>query len=146
MAKKTHSIPTSNPNAHMVVSFFIMWVVSAVIVSVANLVLPNHIVLGTMSLTTTAALLLSSGVIAWLTILGLPLFTEIEIRKQMILTPQHWMLGYFIINVVGVWVITRFSDVLGLGIASWVYVVGLAAVLDVAQGMAMMLYGEMQKK
>ena len=130
----------------MVVSFFIMWVVSAVIVSVANLVLPNHIVLGTMSLTTTAALLLSSGVIAWLTILGLPLFTEIEIRKQMILTPQHWMLGYFIINVVGVWVITRFSDVLGLGIASWVYVVGLAAVLDVAQGMAMMLYGEMQKK
>lgn len=92
------------------------------------------------------ALLLSSGVLAWVATLALPLFTEIEMRKQMVLTPQHWMLGYLIINVVSLWVLARFAEAIGLGISSWVYVLGMAAVLDFVQGMVMMAYGEAQKK
>ena len=99
-----------------------------------------------MSISSTMALVLSSGILAWAATLTMPIFTEIEIRKQMVLTPQHWMTGYLIINFIALWVVARFADVIGLGMASWFFVLGLAAILDVVQGMTMMAYGEAQKK
>lgn len=146
MAKETYPIPKSNPNAAMSVTFFLMWVVNIVIVWLANNMFPQSFVLGTISVTPTFALLLSTGVLAWFTTIVMPLFTEIEIRKQMVLSPHHWLIGYLIVNIVGVWGITRFADVLGLGVGSIAYVVGLAAVLDFAQGMTMMAYGQAMKK
>lgn len=146
MAKQTYPIPTSNPNAQMSITFFLLWFVNGLVIALANMILPNQIVLGTMSLTHIAALILSSGVLAWIATLTMPIFTAIEMRKQMVLAPQHWIIGYLIINVISLWVVARFADLLGLGIASWMYVVGLAVVLDVVQGMTMMAYGEAQKK
>jgi len=146
MAKQSYPIPKSNPNAYMTVTFFLLWLVNAMVISLANSTFPAQVVLGTMSLTTTAALLLSSGVLAGISTLAMPLFTEIEMRKQMVLTPQHWMAGYLVINFVALWAVARFSDVLGLGMASWLFVFGLAVVLDFVQGMVMMLYGEINKK
>ena len=146
MAKESYPIPTSNPNAYMSVSFLLTWIVSALVISIANSLFPQKFVLGTMSLSPMAALILSSGVLAWVTTLLIPVFTEIEIRKKMVLVPQHWVLGYLIINVVALWIIARLSDILDFGIASWVAVVGLAVVLDLAQGMTMMGYGEITKK
>ncbi len=146
MASQSYPIPKSNPNAQMSITFFLIWLVNALVIALANVVFPNNIVLGTMSLSYYMALLLSSGVLAWVATLVLPLFTEIEMRKQMVLTPQHWMLGYLIINVVSLWVLARFAEAIGLGISSWVYVLGMAAVLDFVQGMVMMAYGEAQKK
>lgn len=146
MTSQSYPIPKSNPNAQMSITFFLIWLVNALVIALANVVFPNNVVLGTMSLSYYMALLLSSGVLAWVTIVLMPVFTEIEIRKQMVLTPQHWMLGYLIINVASLWVITRFAEALGLGISSWVYVLGLAAVLDFVQGMVMMAYGEAQKR
>lgn len=146
MASQSYPIPKSNPNAQMSITFFLIWLVNALVIALANVVFPNNIVLGTMSLSYYMALLLSSGVLAWVATLVLPLFTEIEMRKQMVLTPQHWMLGYLIINVVSLWVLARFAEAIGLGISSWVYVLGMSAVLDFVQGMVMMAYGEAQKK
>lgn len=146
MAKESYPIPTSNPNAYMSISFFIMWVVNALVISIANALFPEIFVLGTMSLSPLAALLLSSGVLAWVTTLFMPVFTEIEIRKKMVLAPHHWIIGYMIIDFVALWSIARLAEMLGFGIASWVAVLGLAVVLDLAQGMAMMGFGEMQKR
>lgn len=146
MASQSYPIPKSNPNAQMSITFFLIWLVNVLVIGLANVVFPNNIVLGTMSLSYYMALLLSSGVLAWVATLVLPLFTEIEIHKQMVLTPQHWMLGYLIINVVSLWVLARLAEAIGLGISSWVYVLGMAAVLDFVQGMVMMAYGEAQKK
>jgi len=146
MAKQSYPVPKSNPNAHMSVTFFLLWLVNAMVISLANSVYPMHVVLGTMSLSNTAALLLSSGVLAGIATLVLPLFTEVEMRKQMVLTPQHWMAGYLVINFVAIWAVARFADVLGLGMASWFFVFGLAVVLDFVQGLVMMFYGEIRKK
>ncbi len=146
MAKQSYPIPTINHNAPMSIIFFITWLVTLIVIALANMFFPSQVVLGTMSLTHTTALLLSSGVIAWFATITMPIFTEIEVRKHMVLAPQHWMIGYLIINLIGVWVVARFADALGLGVASWVYVFALAVVLDVVQGIAMMLYGEAQKK
>jgi uncharacterized membrane protein YvlD (DUF360 family) len=146
MANETYPIPTSNPNAYMSVSFLLTWLVSALVISIANTFFPQTYVLGTMSLSRTAALILSSGVLAWVTTLLMPVFTEIEIRKKMVLAPRHWILGYLIINVIVLWIIARLAESLGFGIASWVAVVGLAVVLNLAQSIAMMGYGEVTKK
>lgn len=146
MAKQMYPVPKTNPNAQMSISFFLLWIVTIITIAIANMLFPEQIVLGTMSLSYTMALALSAGVLAWIGTLTMPIFTQIEIRKQMVLSPQHWILGYFIVNTVAIWILARFADALGLGIASWVYVLGLAAVLDIAQGMAMMVYGEMQNK
>jgi len=144
MAKQTYPIPKSNPNAQLITTFFLLWLVNGLVLYLANVLLPKQLVFGTMSLSYMAALLLSSGVLAWIATITMPLFTEIEIRKKMVLAPQHWLIGYLIINIVALWVVTRFADILGFGVASWMHVVGLAAVLDVVQGMTMMVYGEMQ--
>ena len=145
MAKQTRSVETVNHNAHMSATFFLLWLVNAVVLFAANLALPMQIVFGTMSISSTSAIVLSSGILAWLATVTLPLFTEIEIRKNMVLTPAHWLAGYLVINIAGVWLITRFADIIGLGVASWMYVVLLAILLDVAQGIAMMAYGNAQK-
>lgn len=146
MSNKSYPVPTSNPNAKMSISFLLLWLVNALVIGITNSLLPEVYVLGTMSLSSMTALVLSSGVLAWATTLLIPVFTEIEIRKQIVLSPQHWIIGYLLINTIALWVIARFADALGFGVASWLYVVGLAIVLDLAQGMAMMTYGEMQKK
>jgi len=146
MAKQTYPIPKSNPNAQMSSIFFLLWLVNGLVIFLANMLLPQQIVLGTQSISSVMALVLSSGILAWAATLTMPIFTEIEIRKQMVLTPQHWMIGYLIINFIAVWVVSRFADVIGLGMASWFFVLGLAAILDVVQGMTMMAYGEAQKK
>lgn len=146
MSQQTYPIPTSNPHAHLVVTFFLLWLVNALIITVANALFPNNIVLGTMSLSHFTALILSSGVLAWAATITLPLFTAIEIRQQMVLTPQHWMAGYLVINAISLWIVSRFAEALGLGISSWVFVLGLAAVLDILQGMTMMAYGQATKR
>ena len=145
MASQSYPIPKSNPNAQMSIIFFLLWIVNALVVGLANKLFPNNFVLGTMSLTHSTALLLSSGVLAWAATITMPIFTEIEMRKQMILTPQHWMIGYLIINLISIWSISRLAEAIGLGISSWTFVLGLAVVLDFVQGMTMMTYGEAVK-
>lgn len=146
MAQSTYPIPKSNPNAHMSIVFLLLWLVNALVIALAHFVMPHQIVLGTISISLFAALVLSSGILAWFATVTLPLFTEIEIRNKMILTPQHWMIGYLVLNAISVWILARFADIVGLGISSWVFVLLLAAVLDVVQGMTMMTYGEMRQK
>lgn len=145
MASQSYPIPKGNPNAQMSITFFLLWTVNALVIGLANKFFPNNIVLGTMSLAHYVALFLSSGVLAWAATITMPIFTEIEMRKQIVLSPQHWMIGYLIINLISIWSVARFAEAIGLGISSWVFVFGLAAILDFVQGMTMMAYGEVVK-
>ena len=145
MANQSYPIPKSNPNGHMSIMFFLVWIVNMLVIFLANKLFPNNIVLGTMSLSPFVALVLSTGVLAWATTVTMPIFTEIEIRKQMVLTPQHWLIGYLLLNFISLWVVARFADSLGLGISSWFVVLALAAVLDFVQGMTIMAYGQARK-
>ena len=146
MAKQAYPVPASNPNAQMSIIFLLLWPVNAIVIALANVLFPEQIVLGTSTVSMAGALVLSSGILAWLATMVLPLFTEVEIRKQMVLSPRHWMAGYLVVNVIGVWVLARFAYAIGMGMASWVYVLGLAIVLDVAQGMTMMAWEQSKKK
>jgi flagellar biosynthesis protein FliP len=59
--------------------------------------------------------------------------------KKKALSAMDWMVGYLVIDFVAVWVISRFSEQFGLGVAHWWVVLVLALVLDFVQGMGMMM-------
>lgn len=78
------------------------------------------------------------GTLALIGTFSIPFIHRYEKSRGRTLTSRDWMLAYFIINFVGLWVISRYSEQFGFGISSWVVAAVLAAVLDVAQGAAMM--------
>ena len=87
----------------------------------------------------------SSSFIAMAATLALPLFHEWEAQRKSQLSTTEWMAGYFILNFVTVWLLTRVAEVFGMGVSSIVVVGVLALVLDFVQGMAMMGLNNQQK-
>lgn len=134
-----------HPNMMMVITFFATLIVNMIVAYVANMWFPQHVVLGTQSMNTSWAILHSMGTLALFLTLAMPFMTELEKKKGSMLTPIDWMTAYFVLNVVGLWLITRCSDQFGLGVSSWLVVVGIAVVLDFLQGMVMMAIGEKTK-
>lgn len=148
MAKPATQVHQSafHPNMMMVITFFATFIVSALVVYGAHLVFPTLVVLGTQSMTLHWALIHSMGALSLLLTLVMPFMTEYEKLKGKVLTPMDWMTAYLLFNVVGLWIITRYSDQFGLGVTSWLVIICLAAVLDFLQGMVMMMIGEFTKK
>lgn len=146
MTKNNTMVETENSGMFQVYSFAILFVVNALVIYFANLWFPLHVVLGTATISLLWALVLSAGSLALIGILSMPFFHEWEIRRGRILTSMEWMLGYFVLNFVGIWLITRASEIFGLGVTSWVVVLILAFILDVVQGFGMMSLESTRKK
>lgn len=122
----------------LVITYFILFAVNSLVIYLANLWFPQNVVLGTQSLSPTWALFLSMGVLSLINTFAIPFMNQYEKSRKQPLTPKDWMLAYFAINFVGLWLVTRAAEQLGLGITSWVIAAILAGVLDLAQGAAMM--------
>jgi hypothetical protein len=130
----------------VVISTVILYFVNAIILVLAQMFFPQHIVLGTHALPYYWAVFMSMGKLTLLTTFVMPFVSKYELMRKKIFSPMEWMALYFVVNFVGLWMISRFSEQFGLGFTSWTVVLVLAAVLDFAQGMAMMAYGSMMKK
>lgn len=146
MAKQTLSVPTENHGMILVASFAVIFIVNMIVLYFANLWFPNTVVLGTMSLTTLWALLLSAGALAVVGTFSIPFFHEVEMRSNKVLTPLEWTLGYLVINFVSLWLLTRAAEIFGMGVTSWLVVLVLAVVLDIVQGIGMMSLQSQNKK
>lgn len=133
MAKFEH-----NPGMMLVISYLTLLVTNVVVLYLAHMWFPKYLVLGTLSLTATWALWLSMGKLALINTLAIPFFSEWEHRRGKILSSMEWMLWYFVVDFVGLWLVTRYARIFGLGVTSWVVVAVLALVLDFVQGMVMM--------
>ena len=127
-----------NPGMMLVITFVATLLTNVVVLYLVQSWFPQYPVLGTMSLTATWALWLSMGKLALINTLAIPFFTEWEHRRGKKLTSMDWMAGYFVVNVAGLWLITRYAEVFGLGVTSWLVIAGLALVLDFVQGLVMM--------
>jgi hypothetical protein len=145
MPKKSSSILARNPGLIYSISFLLIAAVNAVVIYVANMWFPEQVVLSTMSISHGWAVALSAGMISLLTVLVMPLFREIEEMKGRDLTPAEMIAGYLVINFLAVWLVTRVSEIFGLGVSSWMVVLALAAVLDLAQGIVMMGFESVRK-
>lgn len=127
-----------NPGMMLVLTYFILFTVNSLVVYLASVFLPGNVVLGTQHITTGWALIHSMGTLALVNTFAIPFIREYENRRGRMLSNLEWMVDYFLINLVGVWVLARFAEQLGFGIRSWVVALFLAIVLDLAQGMVMM--------
>ena len=122
----------------LVITYFILFAVNSLIIYLANLWFPQNVVLGTQSLSPIWALFLSMGVLSFINTFAIPFINHYEKSRKQPLTPKGWMLAYLGLNFVGLWLITRAAEQLGLGITSWIIAAILAVILDVFQGIAMM--------
>lgn len=134
---ETSRPPLQSPGMMFVMSFFAMALANGLVLWAAHTSLPESIVLGTISLNKIWALVLPSATLSLIGMLALPFLSELENRRKKTLSPVEMTLAYFLINFVSVWLLTRFSEVFGLGVTSWVIVLGLAVALDIIQGVVM---------
>lgn len=127
-------------------SFLTVAVANMIVIYTANLLFPMQVVLGTLSLTPFWALTLATTELSiWLTAI-IPLVYYFEWKNKRNLTDKEWMGLYFIANVMFVWGVTRFADIYGFGVSSWMVVIALALALDFVQGIAMMQLAKIKIK
>lgn len=131
---------------NFIFTFVIMLIVNVVVLMLANLVAPNHVVLGTYSITPWWATYHSMFKLSVAATFFMPLVTYYEWKNKTVFSPKQWLMTYFVVNLVMIWEITRFAENLGFGVSSFLVVVILAAVFNLAQGSAMMFSGKYMLK
>lgn len=122
----------------LVITYFVLFAVNSLVIYLANLWFPQNVVLGTQSLSPIWALFLSMGVLSLINTFAIPFMNQYEKSRKQPLTPKDWMAAYFVLNFIGLWLVTRAAVQLGFGITSWIVAAILALILDVFQGIAMM--------
>lgn len=127
-------------------SYLTLFVVNLIVIYLASMIAPSHIVLGTYSLTPLWALCLSVSKLTLLGIFVMPLVAYYEYKNKKTLRPQDWMFLYFVVNFVSLWGVSRFSHIYGLGLSSWLVTLVIAIVLDAVQGVAMMNLNKIKLK
>lgn len=131
---------------NLIISFLILFVVNALIIILANRFFPNQVVLGTYSISYWWAIYHSMLKFTLLTTAVMPFVALYEWKKNTTFTNMQWMGLYLVVNVAGLWLVTRFANNLGFGVSAWWVVLVLAVVLDWVQGMAMMAAGKFMMK
>lgn len=126
-------------------TYVIMYIVNAPILYLANMLFPEQVVLGTATLSLMWAVVLSMSALSLILTLLIPFLHEIERKLDRDLTMQEWIGAYLAINFGGIWLISRFSEQFGLGVSSWLVVLGLAVVMNLVQGVIMMQFEKFRK-
>ena len=142
---KTIKLTKRETGIMLPITFAVLFVVSVAVVYVASMLFPNQVVLGTLYITPLWALIYSMTFLTLLNTFLLPVVREYEKYRGRMFQAKDWMVVYFATNFVGVWLITRFAEQIGVGVSSWVVVLFLAAVLDAAQGVSMMFLEKVRK-
>lgn len=113
--------------------FLVFWLVNSLLLYFAPLVLVGMIVTGNARLAPFLASIISGFILTTAIAVAQPVFTWLKIELK---DEWQWALVYFFVNVLGLWVIARYADLTGVGLASaWVAVI-LGAVFNIAQWLA----------
>lgn len=137
MAKKktkTLIVDEAMSARQLTVAFVSMFIGNALIIYFANMVFPQHVVLGTNVFSPISALFYSMVVFTLITIGFIPVIEEVSRQMNQRLDNLSWMVMYFFINAGALWLVARFAEQLGLGISSFVVAVILALIFDTVQG------------
>jgi len=134
----TKKIENNNTGIILVVTYIVLFVVNSIIILLANTFFPLLAVLGTVHISETWAIIHSVGALTLINTFAIPFVREYEKRSNKMFGSKEWMGFYFVINFLGIWLVTRFADQLGFGVSSWLVILVLALVLDLIQGIVMM--------
>lgn len=130
----------------IILSYLVLFACNFLAIYFANLLFPTNVVLGTFALTPFWALMLSAGKLSIIGLLVMLLVPYREWKTKKDFSPMDWMKLYFVVNTLSVYLITRFAEIYGLGVSSWIVVLVLAALMDIVQGVSMMQLGKVKIK
>lgn len=140
------SAPMQVMTAKQLSILFVLWFIGhVVVIYLANQMFPESVVLGTHFFSSMQALIYSMIVFTLIVVGMMPLVEHVAMSARKQLKTLDWIVIYFLINAVGLWVVARFAEQLGMGLKSWVVAVALAAVIDVVQGILIMKIARFEK-
>ena len=101
--------------------FIVFWFVNSTVFYFASLVLSGLVVTGNARLAPFMASIVSGFLLTVADAVTAPVFESLKIKLK---DEWQWALAYLFVNVLGVWVIARYADLTGVGVATaWVAVV-----------------------
>lgn len=113
--------------------FLLFWVINSFILYFAPFVLVGLVVTGNERLTAFMASIVSGFLLTLFDASAQPTLRALNLKLK---EDWQWVLVYLFVNVLGVWLIARYADLTGVGVASaWVAVL-LGVVVNVAQWMS----------
>lgn len=124
--------------------FLAFWLVNSLIFYIAPFVVSGMIVTGNARLAPFMASVISGFLLTLAVSVTMPAFTALKVK----LTDEwQWMLAYLFVNVVSLWVIARYADLTGVGLASAWAALLLGVVFNLAQwGTWKMVTGDKKSK
>ncbi len=139
MSSSASSMQPHSSFMQLATMFALFSIATALVLYAANLLFPGQVVLGNHLISRNMAILANSLIISLIAVGATPIIEWGRDALNYKLSDSHWMLLYFVIDTLAVWLVARFAEMLGFGIASWVVALGLGFVLDFAQGMLVKL-------
>ncbi|HEX7018054.1 MAG TPA: hypothetical protein VF209_04075 [Patescibacteria group bacterium] len=130
------SMATTQMSAQQLTMVTVLWFLAhSAIIYLANMWFPNSVVLGTNVISPMMGILYSMVVFTLLTVGSIPVIELVSTQMRIKMMSLHWFGTFAVINTVGLWIVARFAEQLGMGLSSWMVAVALAVVMDIAQGM-----------
>lgn len=112
-----------------------MFIANSLVVYLAHLLFPSHIVLGTHQIDPWSALFMAMAVLSVVIVGVAPVVQLVADMLRLKLSDREWIISFFVINVVALWFISRMAEMVGMGLSSWLVVVFLGLVLTGVQGL-----------
>jgi len=132
--KKPLDVATpTTPFNWLVIHFVGLFFVNSIILYAVNMIFPQLLVLGTHVISPLMALVSGSALLSLLLVAAMPITEAFQKAQKFTLTTMQWTGLYFILNFIGLWLISRLAEEVGLGVSSWMVAAGLAVVLDCIQ-------------
>lgn len=132
----TDTTTTLTSFSQLMTTWFSFLVVTLVTYYLVNVLFPDYLVFGTDQISGVAALLQSAALLSLLVVGAIPIIEIIAGALNKRISDSNWMIIYLAINTVGIWIISRFAEVAGMGISSWIVALVTGFILTLAQGIA----------
>lgn len=116
---------------HILYLFY--WVVSLAVFYLTYLLFPQDFVLGNWKFTSLEAAVYSSF---WLVVFVWVVWDFLISRRVKLKDNLATWLYFWVVNAVGIWLVAKLSQILGLGIKSYLWAIGVAFVVNLAQRLA----------
>ncbi len=137
MAKKTKELNPLMTGRQLTVMFVALLIAHSIVIYLANQWFPSLVVLGTNIYSPMAAIVYSMVLFTLIVVGATPVIEHVGNSMSRKLSDMDWMVLFVLINAGGLWLVARFAEQLGLGVASWMVVAILAVIMDVVQGLTM---------
>jgi hypothetical protein len=130
----------ASPTTHMSgrqlgVVFASFMVLHSLVMYVANSFFPSQVVLGNHFFSPVMGLIYAMLPFTVMMVGAIPVIEHLGEMMKRTISNTEWMVGYFFLNTIGIWVLGRFAEWIGLGIDSWLVAVALSVVITMIQGM-----------